>query len=291
MSFQNEHHLVALPDAERLEVISCLVGIFLYISEREASFFHFVGNMYHSGLVGAFSRKSVNDIEAEVESICMEELDACHLAVLACGDFDELVCNRIFDIGEVEISRTGESNGFDMLESVLRLIRTENDSIEFTFLTADSPFVVGFAAVVVDRIALVEDLLIIAYPYFELTADDDIEFLTFMCMRVSDTELLVNVGDSNEERLAYLIAEFRGKTHIAESLSSCDGEAFALACDNVAEDTGRFALHEVGYLNACNVSEFIDKSEAEILSTALICEVFVNGDTGFFGHFFGRETY
>ena len=50
-------------------------------------------------------------------------------------------------------------------ERLLRLIETANNGVEFTLLAADSPFVMGFAAVVVNRISLVEYLYIICLLY------------------------------------------------------------------------------------------------------------------------------
>ena len=174
---------------------------------------------------------------------------------------------------------------------MLRLIETANNGVEFTLLAADSPFVMGFAAVVVNRISLVEYLYIIAHLNLELTADNDIHFLTLVRMRVRNAELLVNVGDSNEERLGELISELRRETLIAKALAACDRETLALSCDIKTVDVRTFTLHKVGNLNAAHISKLVDETEAEILSAALISEVFVGGDIGFLSHFSRSEAY
>ncbi len=171
------------------------------------------------------------------------------------------------------------------------LVLTEYNGVELALLTSYSPFVVRLGAVIINRIALAEDFYVVADLHLELSAYDDIELLTLVGMGVRNAEFLVYVGDSYEEGLAYLVSEFRSKTEVAESLSSCNGKSLAGSCDIKAVDTRRFALHEVSYLDAADICELIYKSEAEILGSALVCEVFIRGNADLLSHFLGRQTY
>ena len=133
----------------------------------------------------------------------------------------------------------------------------------------------GFAAVVVDRVALFEDFLIVADSYLEFSAYDYVKLLTLMGMGVGDSEFFVNVGDSYEERFTYFVSELGGKAQVAQTLSSCDRQTLALSCDVKALDTGAFALHKVSDFDTAGIGKFVDERKAEIFSSALIGKVFI----------------
>ncbi len=158
---------------------------------------------------------------------------------------------------------------------MLRLLLATYDSVELALLSANSPLVMGLGAVVVDGVALVEYLNIVAHLHLKLTADDNIHFLTLMGMGVRNSVLLVNIGNGNEERLCYLVAELGSQSQVAQTLSSGDGKALACPCDVEAPDMGRFSLHKVGYLHAAGICELVYEAEAEVLCAALIGEVLI----------------
>ena len=236
MTFKNEHYLIAFSDSHGAEIIGGHVGILLDFGKRELSVVHVVVNVDKRRLVGIFSGKSVHNVESEVERFHIFKSDILHRAVFIRIDLNEFIGNGIFYLGKVEIRNAGENYGFKVLDSALRSVCAENNSVEFTFAAAYRPFVVRLGTVIINRIALVENFDIIAHPDFQLTAYNDVHLLTLVGMRMRNSVFFINIGYRYEKRLADLVFEVGSKAHIGQTLSSDDRETLACSCDIEAVD-------------------------------------------------------
>jgi hypothetical protein len=92
VSFQHQHYLVALLDAEGLEVIRGLAGVFHDILEGEAALALVVRNIDHSGLVGALFSQRVNDAVKPLLPDCLHlSCGGCNLCE-RCAKLDDQPC-------------------------------------------------------------------------------------------------------------------------------------------------------------------------------------------------------
>ena len=207
---QDEHHLVALADAERLQVVRRAVRVLRHVLEREAALRHVVGDVQHRQPLRVAPRDLVDDVEGEVEALRVLEDDVLQAARLVLLDVDEPLhrLRRGGRLGPVE-------DRLRRRERDLLAVRRHDHREERAGLAADGDHPVRHGRAVERRVARLQRLLVLADLEAHLAAQDVVVLLAAVGRRRDRAALeggVVVVRHEVRRRLA--VAEER--RHVAD---------------------------------------------------------------------------
>ncbi len=291
MPLQYQHDAVAALDAERLEIIRGLAGIALDILECEAALLFVDIDINHRGLVRTFFRHCIHDIECEVEFILLAEMYGGKDALLICLADNEFLRDRMQQTGLVNICCMMLRNVLMILRETGRAARRHDKCIDFAVLAAERDLIVRHGAVVIDTVALMQDLGVRTDDHPQRALEHNIHFLTGMACEMQRLgKCFLGVRDHDMERLDRLVLEFRSKAVVDKALSADDRVALTLSGNGVALQLRAAALHEIRDLNMKRIRTFINKGEAEILFTCFKRLVILDRIVCIGCHFFDRNA-
>ena len=174
---------------------------------------------------------------------------------------------------------------------MLLYIFTYYNSIDNTIPAVTCPDIVRSCTVVVNNIALMENLNIVTDFCVKCTAYNNIKFLSFMSAWLWLSCFNVNIRNCHKERFCHFLLEHRGKTAVNKSFFSCNWSSLALSCNRIWFKARTLSLHKICHFNIAEISHLIYKCKAEISFTAFVWEIFFNWNVNFFCHFFRSKTY
>ena len=153
------------------------------ILECEAALVPLGVEVEHCELVGVFIRYLVNYIKAEVEGVCVLEFYALEPAVLILMRLDEFLAQQLLR------ALGGDYRAAYRL--LLYIVAGENDGAEVAVLAVNGYHSVRGGAVVIDAVALAEDLGVLAYLHLQLALEYQVEFLAAVLGQVDGGVLLL----------------------------------------------------------------------------------------------------
>ena len=244
----------------------------------------------HRGFIRTFLRHCIHDIEREVEFILMLEVNAAEDALFICFAGDKLLCDRMHQTGLIDIGRVILNNMLLIFRYAVS-VRCHDKRIDLAVLTAERDLIMRDRAVIIDAVALMQDLGMRTDDMPQSALDDDIHFLSGVAAEMQRSgERLLRVRDHNMERLHSLVLELRSKAVIDKALSADDRHALALSGDGIAAQLRAAALHQFGNLNMKCICTFINKRKTEILFAGFIQLVVFYGIIRLGSHFLNRNT-
>ena len=134
--------------------------------------------------------------------------------------------------------------------------------------------------------------------YFGVVADSDLQgafqhkvkFLSAVGRGVDGLILkLVGVFIFNPIRLGKLVAEKRRKVADFDTGFLGGADTLTLSCNGVGRKRCAVTFENIGDTDSESKGAFMDKGKRKIDRARLIRSVFVNGQIGFFRHFFGMK--
>ena len=170
-------------------------------------------------------------------------------------------------------------------------VRRHDKRIDLAVLTAECNLIMRHGAVIIDAVALVQNLSMRADDHPQRTFQDNIHLLTGVACKMQRLgKRLLRIRHYHMERLHGLVLELRSETVIDKALSADDRHALALSGDGIAAQLRRAALHQFGNLDMKRIGTFINKRKAEILFAGFIQLVILYGIICFCSHFLNRKT-
>ena len=210
MTLEHEHYGVALLDAERFEIIRSLCRIFLHIAKGESAVGLIVCDPHHCELIGILFRNRIDAVKCKVEFVVVFEGDTVEDAVFVIVGFDEVVGDGCslgsFGFGVL----CGNVGYFGVFLGDKAILRVENNRVEFASALAYRDHTVGNEGIIEYRVALVQNINVVADLNLERTLDDNVEFLAVVRAELDGCVLLLgDIGEFNKEGLGELFLEFR----------------------------------------------------------------------------------
>ena len=177
MALQHQHHLVTTANALRKEVVGDLVRGLGNLLERETALGEVVGNVQERKLLRILLRDLVHDVVREVELLRVLEVDVLQAAAVVLDHVDVLLHH------ERRLVRLQT----DRLQPEVRVAvcsrHHHRDEREPALVRGDHA--VRRRRLVVDRVALLETLDVVADPDQHRALEDDVELLTRVRRRVN----------------------------------------------------------------------------------------------------------
>ena len=147
MALEDQHHLVALFDADGLEIVGGASAFPLDLIEGEAALGLILGDMQESQLVGVLLGDGVHHVEGEIEGVVVLVFDSLEGAVLILRGDDEVLVHPALGVG---LALAAEGRGLAaLMGDILRGI--EDHGVEFAVFPAHGDHHAGHAAAL-DRI-------------------------------------------------------------------------------------------------------------------------------------------
>ena len=205
MPFQHQHHPVAPADPEGGKGVRALVGRILHVLEGEAAFLMVLVHIKHGQLVRILPGNPVHNVKAEVEGLRVREADGGQPALFILFGVDELGGDQVsfFPNGHRRLDRfrlgLGRLPGQDH--------REENAVLP---VHRDHPVRQG--GVVVDAVALVQNLRMIADLHLQRAGEHQVKFLASVSRRMDRFALLLfGIFIADPVRFRRLVPEFGRK--------------------------------------------------------------------------------
>ena len=283
VALQDEHHLVAAADAERGEVVRGAVRLLRHLAERDAPLGEVVRNVQHRKLVRRAPGDLVDDVEGEVEPLRMAEADVQEASVGVLDRIDEPLDDQRL-LGELG------ADGLDG-DRLLLLAAGHDHRDERDVLAADGDHAVGRRGLVEDRVALVEDLLVVADAHAHRSAHNEVELLPRVGRRMDRQALqllVVAVGDVIGRRQA--VAEHRRHVADLDALLLRGDRALAAARHEIARQLRRVALEQRVDVDAEGERALVEEGEGRIALPGLDGLVLGGGDVREARHLTDRIT-
>ena len=288
---EHEHDAVAAPDAEGGKVVCRLRGGVLDILEGEAPLGHVVCDMKHGKLLGRLAGDLVDNVKGKVEAVLVLEAQILEHAVCVLLGLDEFLAQQRLPLGldgglGLFLLRLHEAGLLD------GLVRRHDHGEEGAVLAVDGDHAVGRGAVVVDAVALVQDLLMLADAHTQGAGDDEVEFLAGVGGGVDGLILQlcgVLVGDPVGRR--HLLAEQR--RHVLDDDAVLHGghEALVPAVHRVGGQPCAAALQELNGLDAHGHGGLVQEGEGQVHPAGLVLDVLRLGDAGAGRHLLGGKAH
>ena len=282
VAFEHDHDAVAFFDAEGGKVVGGAVGCVLHFFEGEAAFHMVFVYMEHSQFGGIFVGDPVHNIECEVETFFVDEVDGFQTTFFVFHAFDEFIGYEGFGL-------VGGNESF-AYNAFFGFFAGENHGAEDAVFTVDGDHAVGKMGMVVDGVPGAEDLGFFTDLDFEMTADNVVKLLTFVGGEMDGAFLLflfvfvaypVGFGD--------LIAETGCEMDDLDTVFINGGLAFAASCYGVAAEFCGAPFQKVGNFKAESQSAFVDEREGQVLLTFFIDAILRCRGVGLHRHFFNGE--
>ena len=144
----------------------------------------------------------------------------------------------------------------------------------------------GRAAVVIRRVALVQNFYVIAYLNFKRAFYDKVALLTLVRGQFYRTGLsFFAVHGTNEQRLCYSVFKSRSKVIINHSVGLFYLLPLAVSHDGISRELRTRTLYYIRYVYAENLRATIQKSKVQIHFAAFAGEILVYGNAYFVSDF------
>ena len=265
-------------DAQRGKVIRGLRGQALHILEGEAALLALAAQVNHRRLVRMQVGHGVHDVEGEIEAVGVLETDALQRAVFIFAHADEFLADQTADIVREHVA-------VDDLRRDLFLARQHHRQ-EQAVVAVHGDHTVRGGGVVIDGVALVQDLDVVAHLHLQRAAEDQVEFLAGVRGGVDGLVLLLGVVIvAHPVGLGDLLAELGRQVLNADAALLRGGDAAALARDRVIGKMGAAALEQIRDLNAKCQRTFVDEGKRQIHRAGLVLAILVEGQLRLFRHF------
>ena len=281
MALEDQHHLVALFDADGLEIVGGASAFPLDLIEGEAALGLVLGDMQEGQLVGVLLGDGVHHVEGEIEGVVVLVFDALEGAVLVLRGDDEVFIHAAVGVG---LALAAEGRGLAaLMGDILRGV--ENHGVEFAVFPAHGNHAMGRAGIVIDGVAGPQDLAVGAHLNLEVPADDQVEFLALVGGQRDILALggfvvfrqgVQRVGD----------AVFEGGSHvvIGHAVGLLNALAFPRPGQVKGAQGGAAALDQIGDVHAEGQGAAIEEGEVQVVLARLAGQVFGGGNAGLFRH-------
>ena len=277
----DQHHAVALLDAQRAEVVRRAGAHLLHLLEGEAALGLFAVEVDHRETVRLLLRDGVHHVKGEVEALDVLEVHGQGIARLVLGRGNEVVHVAERGLEQVDLLAVLLDGLDDVAVIPLHLLVREDHREERAVRAADGDDAVGLAGVVVDAVAGAEGLGVLTDLDLHLPLDDEVELLALVRHLMDGLTLLflvVLVAHPVGVGLAVFEERRDGADLDARLLG---GELpLAAAGDGVAGQTRRVALHQLHDLHAKRHGALVDKGEGKVGLAALVDQILVQTDAG-----------
>ena len=288
MPLEHQHDAVAAPDAEGGKIVGRPAGGLFHIPEGEAPLRAVLRDVEHRQLFGLFPAERVDDVKGEVEPVFVPEGDGLHKAVFVLRRPDEALGHAGLPVGGA-LLRGGKPVGRRLQRRFL--LRTQDDRVEQTIFAVGRDHAVRDGAVIVDAVALVQDLDMLADLHLHAALDDEIAFLPDVAGQLDiGVERAVGILVFHKQGIGDPVLEVR--CHVVVDHLVCLLDLLPLACarKRVGAELRTLALDEVGHVDAKGQRAPVEKRERQIASARLAEEIFLDADAGLPGHLGRREA-
>ena len=256
---------------------------------RESALGHVVGYMDHGQLLGAAAGQGVDDVESEVELVHILEGNGGAKTVLVLGGHDKVLVDALLLVlVGLGLGQDRLAHGRGVGQCVLG---TEHDGVEDAVLAAGGHHAVGDGAVVVDAVALVQQLGVLAHLDLHGAADDQIALLTVVGGELDvGIEGFVAVFVDDQQGIGDSVLEVGGQVVVDHLMGLLDLLTVAVAGDDIGTELGAVALDEVGDVHAEGGGAAIQKRKVQVAGAAFAADVFLLGDAGALRHLCSGEA-
>ena len=289
---EHQHDPVALPDAEGGEVVCRLGRGVLDVLEGEAPLRKVIGDMEHGELLGRLAGDLVDDIEGEVEAVLILEMQVSETAFGVLGRLDELLAQQRLVLG------LKGGLGFRLLARLHEagllnvFIHRHNHGEEGAVLPVDGDHAVGGGAVIVDAVALVQDLLVVTHAHAEGSLDNKVELLTGVGRGMDRFALQlgrIRIGDPI--RRGHLFAEERRHVLNDDTVLHGGDKALIPPVHGVRGQARAAALQELDRLDAHGHGGLVQKGEGQVDLAGFVGDVLFLGNARAGSHLRSGKTH
>ena len=281
VALQDEEDLVALPDADRPEVVRHLVRDVAYLAEREAAFGEMVADVQERELFGIAVGYLVDHVEGEVEALGVLELHVLEMARSVLLALDELVD----DERHLLVARPHRLKAEMRISALARHHhREERDAVR-----VGREHAVRRRRAVVDRVAFVKLLDVLADAYLHRALEDYVELLPCVGRRgdgLVQERRVVLVGDPVGSAEAVL--EHRRLVADVHVRLVSRKRALPRARHFIAGEVGAMALQKRVDVDAKRNRALVEEVERRVELPGLDRLVVLDGDLRLLRHLLNR---
>ena len=282
MPLEHQHDAVAAPDAEGGKIVGRPAGGLFHIPEGEAPLRAVLRDVEHRQLLGLFPAERVDDVKGKVEPVFAPERDGLHEAVFVLRRLDEALGHAELLVGGA-LLRGREPVGRRLQRRFL--LRPQDDRVEQAVLAVGCDHAVRDGAVIVDAVALVQDLDMLADLHLHAALDDEVAFLPDVAGQLDiGVERAVGILVFHKQGIGDPVLEVRSHVVVDHLVRLLDLLPLARARERVGAELRALALDEVGHVDAEGQRAPVKKRERQIASARLAEEIFLDADAGLPGH-------
>ena len=288
VALEDEHDPVAPFDAQGLEVVGGPGRLLAHIVEGEAALRAVQGDVEHGQLLRLAAGQLVDHVEGEVELLLVLEGDGLDGAAAVLRGEDEVLVDAA--LGVLLPGGIG-GRGLVGLGLGRRAQGVQHDGVEGTVLAVDGDHAVGRGAVVVNAVALVENLAVLTDLNLHVAPDDEVALLAVVGGQLDVLVLRAGaVAKLHVEGQGDAVLEAGGQVVAGHVVGFLDLLAVAGPRQRVGAELGAVALDQVGDVDAEAQGAAVEKGDVQLPLAALTEAVFLLGDAGAAGHFSGGQA-
>ncbi len=276
---EHQHDPVAPLDSQGGEIVGALVGGVLDILEGEAALLMMLVHIEHGQLIRILAGDLVHDIKTEVEGFMIREADGSEPSLLILLRVNKLLGNQVTLIP----GRLGY--GREISAALLSFNRKDHRQ-EDAVLPVHGDHAVRQGGVVIDAVAFLQDLGMVADLDLQAAGKHQVEFLSLVGGRMDRLILLLfGIFIANPVRLRHLIPEFRRQVRNGDAFFLRGGFALAAAGHRVGGQESIVAFQQFRQLHVESLGGLVDESKGHVGLAGFVIEVFRNGYLRLFRHF------
>ena len=268
LTAQHHHHLIALFDAQGTEIIGRPGGLLLYIQEGEAPLPLVFVQMKHGQGFGLLCGQSVHHVEGKIEGIQVLE-----------GNGLQGPCFVLHRLGELFINEMlvgGQAIGLDGFHHLMlfHFLAGQDHGQEHAVRAFGGDHAVGGGGIVINGIALAQQLHIMAHLHLQRAGQDIVKFLAGVGGGVDGLVLQFGIeGVAHEIRLRNLLAEHGGQVADINALLLGRHLRRTLAGDGVGGQLSAAALHQVDHIHLEGEGALVQEGKGQVLPRVFVIQV------------------
>ena len=275
---QNQHYLVSPLDAQRGQIVGCLVGIMLDLPEGKPSLLFIPIHMEHGQLIGVFLGDLIHDIKAEVEMLGVFEPDILQSPVFVLLTVHKFLADQTANLlGGDHTSADGFLPG--------GLSGKDNGHKNAVF-AIHSHHAVRRGGIIIDTVTFLQILHMAANLNLQAAADNQVEFLTGVGVQMqglSGQRRVILI--TNPVGLRNLVPEFRSQIGDVNAVFLRGFLTAALPGYGVAAQSGRPAFQQLHHFHIESQGAFMNKAEGNVHTAPFVNQVILYGNFGLERHF------
>ena len=270
---QYQHHAIAAFDAERFKIVRGTRRFATHVAERKGARLQRARYKLHRQLVGGLFGDLVHDVKGKVKMLDILKRDIRKPVIFVHLFVDKPLVNRVFEVRLVDVGLRRRGHLFFILRHALA-VRVHDDRIDDRLFPVHRHQIVRIGAVVVDAVALVQDLVVIADADLDTAFEHHIKLLPLVRRQLPRMkQRLGRIRNGHVKRLSQLIFEHRRQVTVGVPLMPGKGHPLARAGDRVGGQARAVAFQHVGDLHRAGFTELVDEGKVEIRLAGFDLEV------------------